>query len=285
VTTNTWTVNSDGSVTFNGTVNFPAGTNLASGAGVAIFGPNGGVTNFPAIEQGDDGVSPTLTFVYQQVAAGTALPSPNPSVVFTPASGSTPPNYEVTITGNAGADGSTSSGGFGFASIEGSPAAGFTIGFDPSTSLPQWQAELSTNYYFAGSLGATSSTTVSVKPIGSLAIPALSRAYWPEVLAYGEIIGAVDTQVDLVARLNSSTPASGGSPTGAELGRGKGQAGAAPCPTLLIPNMLAVGSDNIVAAGAAATIFLNAENQTSSANAWNVASGAWFQVKPHFVPA
>jgi hypothetical protein len=282
---NTWTVNNDGSVTFNGTVRFPAGTNLASGAGVAIFGPNGGNTNFPAVEQGMPGLPPILNFTTTQVAAGTELPSPNPAVTVVSVGGPGIASvYNINTFVNAGETGESGDTILGATDLEGTPAAGFLIGYDATNAKPQWQPIPVGNWYYSGTVGATASTTVSVKPMTSVAIPAQAAAWWPEVLAYGTVIGAVDTQVDIVARLNSSTPAASGASTGQECGRGKGAVGATPPPTLCIPNMLAVGSDNIVAAGQAATIFLNAENQTSSANAWNTTSAAFMQVRPSFVP-
>jgi hypothetical protein len=283
---NTWTVNSDGSVTFNGTVNFPAGTNLASGAGIAIFGPNGGNTNFPAVEQGTPGLPPILNFTVTQVAFGTALPSPNPAVTQVTAGGAgVASEYNVTIFVNAGEPGTaTVDTSTLLAAIEGTAASLFDIGFDVTNNELQWQPKLVGNWYYSGTVGATSSTTVAVKPMTSIAVPAQTYAWWPEVAGYGTIVGAVDTQVDLVARLNSSSPASSGSSVGAECGRGKGAVGATPPPLAVVPNMLAVGSDNIVAAGSAATIFFNAENQTSSSNPWNTTSAAFFQVRPSPVP-
>jgi hypothetical protein len=286
---NTWTVNADGSVTFNGTVNFPAGTNLASGAGIAIFGPNGGTTNFPAVEQGEPGLPPIINFTVTQVAFGTTLPSPNPTVTLVTAGGAgVASEYNVTIFLNAGEPGTaTVDTATLTAAIEGTAAALFDIGFDATNNELQWQPKLVGNWYYSGTVGATDSTTVTVKNMTSIAVPGQPFAWWPEVAGYGNVVGAVDTRVDIVARLNSSTPASGtgsGSGTGQELGRGFGAAGATPPPTSVVPNMLAIGSDNIVAAGTAATIFFNAENQTSSSNAWNTTSSAFFQVRPSPVP-
>lgn len=49
---NTWSTNPDGSVTFNGSVWFPAAFNNASGAGIVVFGPGGGRASFPAVQPG-----------------------------------------------------------------------------------------------------------------------------------------------------------------------------------------------------------------------------------------
>jgi hypothetical protein len=268
-------------VTFNGSVTFPAGTNLATGAGVCIFGPNGGTTNFGAIATGSPGVSPTITATTVQVASGTSLPSPNPAVVFTPASGSTPPNYAFTFYVNAGAAGTTGANTLispAPSDLEGTPLAGYMIGYNSTDAKAQWQPKLVGNWYYNNSMSASASNTTAVKNMGSLTVPVLPFAWWPEVYAQANIVGAVDTRVDLIARI--------GTTTGTICGYGYGATGATPPPTVLFSQGLAVSSSNIIAAGAGpTTIFLNAENQTASANPWNTTSSSWFQVKACAVPS
>jgi hypothetical protein len=269
--TSTWTTNSDGSVTFNGTVTFPAGTNTATGAGVVIFGANGGTTNFPAASTGPAGVSPTFTTAMVQVANGTALPSPNPAVVFTAASGSTPPNYALTFYVNSGATGSSSTSILTASDLENSAQAGYTIGYNATTSKASWQPKLNGGWYYTNTISATASNTTSTKAMTSITIPSQPFSWWPHVHAYGNVVGAVDTRIDLVARINSTT--------GVECARGLGAVGSSAPPIVAIPNGLYSGSGNIISAGSPATIYLNAENQNSSANPWNTTSSAFFQVK------
>ncbi|OBG71324.1 MULTISPECIES: hypothetical protein [unclassified Mycobacterium] len=276
--TSTWTQNADGSVDFNGTVRFPAGTNLASGVGIVIFGPDGGIANFEGIAKGDPGVSPTMTFQTVQVAAGTTLPSPNPAVVFTPASGDTPPNYAVTMYVNAGATGAAGGTEILTATdLEGTAAAGYLIGYSAADSKAKWLPIPVGGWYLAESIAATASNTNALKNMSSIAIGAQPFDWWPEVFAQAQVIGATDTRVDLVARINSTT--------GDICGYGYGAAGAAPPPVIALPSGLVAGSDNIIPAGEAATIFLNAENQTDSDNPWNTTTSASFQVKVNPVPA
>lgn len=276
--TDTWTTNSDGSVNFTGTVRFPAGTNLASGVGIVIFGPDGGDASFPAVEQGEPGATPTFTVSMSQQAYGTALPSPNPAVSITPASGDTPPNYALTFYVNAGEPGASGSTTILTATdLEGTAALGYLIGYDPTESKAQWQAIPCGNWYVASSIGATTSNTNALKNMASISIPAQPFAWWPEVHAQAQVIGAVDTRVDLVARI--------GSTTGTICGYGYGAAGAAPPNVVALPSGLAISSANIIAAGSGPTsIFLNAENQTSSGNPWNTTTSASFQVKVGPVP-
>jgi hypothetical protein len=283
----TWTTNSDGSVTFNGTVQFPNGTNLASGAGVVIFGPDGGVASFPAVSTGEPGLPPTLNFTVIQLPAGTALPSPNPAVtVVSPGGPGVASVINVDISINAGATGPSGAATILNATdLENAPTAGNMIGFDAVNNKAQWQPIYTGAWYFLGSIGATSPNAQSVKNMGSLAIAAQPFAWWPEVYAQGLVIGAVDTQVNLVARINSDSVSSGG---GIVCAQGLGAAGDAPPPISVIPMGLQLGTvpasgttatTPIIPAGTAVTIFLNAEGQTASANAWNTAAGAWMQVK------
>lgn len=278
--TNTWTQNTDGSITFNGSVTFPAGTNLASGAGVMILGPTGGVATFPAATVGPPGPSPTFTQTVVQVAYGSALPSPNPAVVFTPAAGATPPNYALTFYINAGQPGTSAANTLispAPSDLEGSPAAGMIIGYSVADTKAQWQPKPVGKWYWGGSIAATTSNNNTSKNLRSIVIPVQLFDWWPEVLAQTTVIGAVDTRVDLVARINAT-----GGPVCAY---GYGAPGAAPPPVIAIPNGLEIGS-NVIAAGAGpTTIFLNAENQTASVAAWNTTSSTTFQVRPSPVPS
>jgi hypothetical protein len=277
--TDTWIFNSDGSADFSGTVHFPAGSNIASGAGVVVFGPNGAVASFPAIFKGDPGDAPTVTWTMSQVAYGSSLPSTNPVVVFTPASGLTPPNYDLTFYVNAGSPGASAANTLISpqpSDLDGSPADGYLIGYSSSLSEAQWQPIPVGNYYFDGSISATSSNTNAVKNLSSIAIASQPFDWWPEISAATNVIGASDTRVDLVARI--------GSTSGTICGYGYGQAGSSPPPVSAGPYGLAVGAGTIISAGSGATIYLNAENQTSSANPWNTTSSSFFQVKVVSVP-
>jgi hypothetical protein len=243
-----------------------------------ILGPNGGTTNFPAVEQGPAGLTPTFTVTTNQVASGTVLPSPNPAVTVTPGSGSTPPNYALTFYINAGATGASGTTTIMTATdLEGTAQALYMIGYDAANARPQWQPKPVGNYYFTNSVPATSSNTNVVKPLASIAIAPYPFSWWPEVSGQINVIGAVDTRVDLVARINSTG--------GTICGYGYGAAGNAPPPTSVGPWGLAVGGNSIIPSGTGATIFFNAENQTSSANPWNTTSSAFFQVKVAPVPS
>lgn len=275
---NTWSVNTDGSVTFNGSVWFPAGTDTASGAGIVVFGPGGGKATFPAVEPGPVGPAPRFVFQMIQVAYGTPLPAVNPV--------STPTEYDsygnpivsnLTFYVNSGSPGVNGTTTIMTASdLEGTAQAGFVIGYDAPTSKPQWQAPLIGSWYYAAGIGATSSDTTTQKQIGSIAVPSQPQAYWPKVEAQATIVGASDTRVDLVARIGSST--------GEICAYGYGSPGAAPPVVVTQAYELGPDSPNIVAADTPVVLYLFAENQTSSPNAWSATSSCTFSVKPDFVP-
>jgi hypothetical protein len=244
-----------------------------------VITANGVSTNFPALATGPPGPSPTFTFTTTQVAHGSSLPNPNPAVVFTPASGATPPNYAITTYVNAGQDGAAAANTLISpqpSDLEGTPAAGKIIGYSVADSKAQWQPKPVSNWYWA-TPAATSSNNTASKNLASISVPSQPFDWWPEVLAQTTVVGAVDTRVDLVARV--------GSTSGEICGYGYGAPGAAPPPIATLPYGLAVGSANIITAGSGATIFLNAENKTASVAAWNTTSSTTFAVRPSPVPS
>lgn len=274
---NTWSTNPDGSVTFNGSVWFPAAFNNASGAGIVVFGPGGGRASFPGVQPGPPGPAVKFTFQMIPVAYGTPLPSPNPEVVETEwDSNGDPVALSLTFynwAGPAGQDGQTT-----ISQVLGgvTAAAGYMIGWDPDSGQAQWQPVPVGNWYYATGIVASPANTNSQKQIGAIQVPAQLLAWWPEVKAQANVVGAVDTMVDLVARVSG--------PSGQICAYGYGNPGASPGTVQAISYGLGPGSANIVPAGQAATIYLYAENQTASANQWSTTARCSFQVRPSFVP-
>lgn len=257
---------------YSGPVLFlPSNDAANTGMGVLILGPGGGSSNFPIAAQG----TPGLPIVIDS-ATGTALgSSATPTVTFnlvSPGGPGVAAHYTVAMGIPAGTAGATSA----FAMHNATDLSGTAaLGMVPTVSaLGPTAFTLTTppavKWYSAGPFSATSSNVNTSKNLGSLGIPAQPSAGWLEVYAEVDTVGAVDTQVNAVARL--------GSTTGTIISSGRGAAGATPPPTLIQPNGL-TSSVGILAASTSATVFLNAENQTASANPWNTAAGGYLSVK------
>lgn len=274
---NTWSVNPDGSTTFNGSVWFPAGFNSASGAGIVIFGPGGGTATFPAVQPGPPGPAMQFSFQQVQVAYGTPLPAVNPGVVPTAwdANG-IPTALSLTFYVNSGKDGAPGSATIPQILDGVTAAAGMVIGWDAANSTAQWQQIPMGGWQYATGIVASASNTNTQKQIGAIQVAAQPQAWWPEVKAQANVVGAVDTLVDLVARVNGTA--------GEICAYGYGNPGSAPGTVTAISDGLGPGSLNIIPAGQAATIYLYAENQTSSANDWSTTARCSFACRPNFVP-
>lgn len=275
----TWTVNADNSAVYNGPVYFPAGTNLASGTAIVIFGPSGATANFPAVAAGRPGLSPEITVTMVEVDPSDSLPSPNPAVTVTDLGDpGTRRTESWTLYVHAGAQGDPGSTVLLSASdLEGTATNGYFIGYKSADTKAQWQPMPCGGYYYASGISATASNTNTVKTITSISVPARPFQWWPVVHAQTQVVGASDVRVDLVARLNANN--------GNICAYGFGTPGDAPPTVYTMPNRLVLGSDNIVGAGDSAVIYLTAENQTSSPNPWNTTTSTTFEVEVKPVPA
>lgn len=257
---------------YSGPVLFlPSNDAANTGMGVLVLGPGGGRSNFPIAAQGLPGQS----IVIDSASATPLAAGASPTVAFTPVSpggAGVAAHYTVTLGIPAGNDGATSA----FALQDATDLTGTAaVGMVPTvSSLGPVAFALTTppavKWYSAGPFAATTSNVNTVKNLGSLAIPAQPVAGWLEVYASLLTVGAVDTQVNAVAHI--------GSTSGTIISSGTGAAGTAPPPTLIQPNGLTL-SAGILAASTSTTVFLNAENQTSSANPWNTAAGGYLSVK------
>jgi hypothetical protein len=282
---NQWTVNSDGSVDFNGIVHFPAGTDLASGVGVAIFGPGGGVANFGVIADGEPGQPPTLNFTLTQLAYNVALPAVNPTqVLVSPGGAGVASVYDVQYYVNGGEPGPPGPNSMLKADdVVGTPAAGQVPTYRPTggtggVPAAVWEAPKVGGWYNITGIAATPSSTSAQRLLDSITIPGQPWPWVAEVFAKCVVDGAVDTRVDLVARLGDQA-------AGDQLSYCEGQAGATPPTLVAIPDFAAPmpGSDTVgyysagyavVPAGTQAPIYLRAENQTASSNPWSTGAAS-----------
>jgi hypothetical protein len=228
------------------------------------------------VEAGVSGLPPIINVSFVQLAYGTSLPTPNPaSTLVSPGGPGVAAVYDWVFYGNAGAPGTTSA--FALRNATDLTVGTPVIGMVPTVSgtgptVFTLITPPAVKWYPGGTIGATASNVNTIKNISSIAIPAQTSAGWLEIYAQALTVGAVDTQVNLVARIGNYT-------TGTIISTGLGQAGASPAPTILQPQGLSASLGVIAAGVGPTTVFLNAENQTSSANVWNVAAGTLFDVK------
>lgn len=284
---NTWTTNADGSVDFNGDVHFPAGTNLASGMGVVVFGPGGGQASFPATQQGPPGPAPVINWTATQVPYGTPLQSPNPAVTQT-----APGVQNVNLQYWAGQQGPTGTNAILSATdLEGvtmpttPPANKAVLAFDAGNSKVQF-VDPRVGGMYSVLISATTSAAGQGRQLGVIGVPALPYAWWPETGAMIPVSAADNTsQVNIVARVNNAV-------SGDQCGIHLGTLGAAAYTAVVEPGFGAVLPGNSTAgamgsyygavpAGTAVSIYLRAEQQASTTSGYATGAGYfWFKVNP-----
>lgn len=285
---NTWTTNSDGSTDFNGNVHFPAGTNLASGMGVVVFGPNGGQASFPATQQGPAGPAPVINWSSTPVPYGTPLQSPNPAVTTTaPGVQNVNLQYWIGQQGPVGTMAVLSASDLEGVTMPGTPpAAKNVLAFDASTSKVQF-VDPRVGGMYSVLVSSTTATAGQGRQLGSgIAVPALPYAWWPLCGAVIPVSASDNTsQVNLVARVNNATS---GDQCGIHLGTlgALGYTGVVePAFGAVLPGGSTAGAMGsyygAVPAGTAVTIYLRAEQQASTTSGYATGGGYfWLKVNP-----
>jgi hypothetical protein len=134
------------------------------------------------------------------------------------------------------------------------------------TGKATWTAPKVGGQYWPASIANTSGTDGQNRTLCSVSIPAQPFAWRPRVFAQCIIGGTANTRVDLIARLNDAI-------AGDIVGRSFGQVGATPPPAVLVsgPPAGALTTAGQVAAGASAVIYLRAEQQASTTDAYTTA--------------
>lgn len=279
--------NPDGSITWQGSVTMSGASDpLTYGVATLTLTPSGGVSNLPALVQGDPGLSPTLRNVsVTQVAAGTTPPASSWTLV-TPGTSTVAPVYDLVLYVNSGATGATgaSTNISAAPDVEGGPPGsgtdGYTLYWVNADSKWKISAPKRTVYPFTvpnSSFSTAYSGNAGSYVVASVGIPAQPYAWRPKV--HGGIYagGTVNTHVDLVARLNNSS-------SGDIVGYGLGQSGVGPYPILLQSafgaSVAGASTYGQVAAGASATIFMLATQTASTTDNWTTTNtNAYFTVE------
>lgn len=286
---NTWTWNSDGSATFNGTTQFAKGTNLASGMGVVVMGPTGGQANFPGVQQGPAGPAPTLYFTTTIVPYGTTLQSPNPAVT-NPAPGVYNINTQVPA-GQQGPPGTMailSATDLEGVTMPGTPPANKSIiAFDAPNSKVQF-VDPRVGGMYATLVAATTATAGQGRQLQAIAVPPLPYAWWPEVFAPIPITAADNTsQINLVARVGNATSGDQCGISLGTLGALSYTASVKPAFGATLPGSSTAGAlgsyYGAVPANTTATVYLRAEQQAATTSGYATGAG-YFTVKVNPVP-
>jgi hypothetical protein len=283
----TYVTNSDGSLTWTGSVTFSGANDpLTYGVATLTLLPSGGVSNLPALVQGDPGLSPTLRNVNMtQVAYGTTAPASTWTLV-TPGTSTVAPVYDLNLYVNSGQIGATgSSTNISSApDVEGGPPGsgtdGYTLYWVNADSKWKISPAKRTAYPFTvlnSSFSAAYNGNAGQYIVASVGVPAQPYAWRPKVHAAMYATGTVNTHVDLVARLNNAT-------TGDQVGYGLGSTGVGPYPIVLQSafgaSVAGTSTYGQVAAGSSATIFLVAQQTASTTDNWQTLNtNAYFTVE------
>lgn len=266
----TYLVNTDGSITWTGTVTFSGATDaLATGVATLTLTPSGGVSSLPALVTGDPGLPPVFRNVtVTEVAAGAALPAPAWTLV-SPGGAGVASVYDLTISVHAGAKGDpgTNASISAASDVSGTLADGTVLVYNASTSKWAVSAPKRTigPYTIASASFTAYSGTAARATLAAMTMPAQPWDWRPRVSGHFYAIGSATTHIDAEVRIGDAT-------TGDLVGYGLGLTSPTAFPISIDPHFgSAVPSSATygkVAAGATATITLSAVRTTASIDAW-----------------
>lgn len=266
----TWTTDDDQYYIWNGEVRIPKTFDPSSRAAVIMLGPPGGVAQIPALVKGDPGKHAEIdsTIVFNALAYDDPTPDSATWSTIIPGDDSTSPVYRLTLNLHKGAPGSSGTSTIlGASDITGTAVDGYIIAKKVGESKAVWVAQKVGDQYWPASIANTSGTDGSNRTLCSVSIPAQPFDWRPRVFGQCIITGTANTRVDVLARLNNAT-------SGDIVGRSFGQVGATPPPNVLVSGVPAGSSSTVgkIAAGASAVIYLRAEQQSSTTDAYTTSA-------------
>ena len=243
----------------------------ATKSAIILLGPDGGIADIPALVKGDPGTPATI----DSTINFTALAWDDPTVdsatfsTLTPGTSSTSPVYRLNLSLHKGSPGAAGTSAVLTASdVTGTATDGYYLAKTTVSGVGKatWVPPRVGGQYWPASISNTSGTDGQSRTLCSVAIPALPFDYRVRVSAQTVISGTSSTRVDLIARLDNAT-------SGDIVGRTYGLTGATD--RLILVSGVAAGSVSTVGkvlSGAAATVFLRAEQQASTTDTYTTSA-------------
>ena len=273
-----WTTDDDQYYIWNGEVRIPRTFDPASKAAVIMLGPPGGIAQIPALVKGDPGrhaeIDPTIVFNALEWDDPTADSATWTTVV--PGSDEVSPVYRLTLNlhkGEPGVEGGTTV--LSADDLVGAATDGYVLTKSVGANTVRFQPVKVGDQYWPASISNTTGADGSNRTLATVSIGAQPFDYRLRVFGQCIISGTANTRVDVLARLNNAI-------SGDVVARSFGQVGANPPPNVLVSGVPAGSASTVgkVLAGQSAVVFLRAEQQASTADAYTTsASSTSFMVE------
>lgn len=272
-----WTSDDEQYYIWNGEVRIPKTFDPSSKAAVIMLGPPGGVAQIPALVQGDPGMPATLDTTIDFTALAHDDPTADSAsfTTITPGSSTVSPVYRLNLALHKGAPGAAGTSAILTASdITGTATDGYILAKTTVSGVGKatWIAPKVGGQYWPASISNTTGTDGQNRTLASVAIsPAPAFDYRVRVHAQCIITGTVNTRVDLIARLGNDT-------SGDIVGRGFGMSGVTSDRVTLVSGVPAGSASTVgkVSAGSTTTVFLRAEQQASTTDAYTTSSSTTY---------
>lgn len=257
---------------WQGEVRIPKTFDPSTKAAVIMLGPPGGIAEIPALVKGDPGlpasIDPNISFT--TLAWNDPTADSASFTLLTPATDTQPAVYRLNLAlheGTPGAAGSSAildSTDLTGTAVDGYVLTKTTVGGNDRVT---WSAQKAGDQYWPASISNTSGSDGQNRTLASVSIPAQPFDYRLRVHGQCVISGTANTRVDLIARLNNAT-------SGDVIGRSFGLTGATPPPNVLVSGVPAGSASTVgkVLAGNGATVFLRAEQQASTTDAYTTSA-------------
>lgn len=248
----------------NATITVNNAFDPTTGVASITITPLGGLGTLPALLEGQSGPSPLFRNInYTQLAYGVSGAGASFTEI-APGGPGTPAIYDLNLSVNSGAPGTV--GSFLLAAagdVIGTAENWFTVLYDtadskfnlglPPIGVKNWPTVAN----------STSGTGAGPRTLAQVTVPAQPWAWYPTVTGQTVVSGTVNTQVNIVANI--------GSTSGAQVGIGYGSPGLA-TQTVVMSDGVPPGSSTSyaqVAANTSATLVFSATQVGANTDAWS----------------